>query len=131
MVSTYSQVQKINQFVFGIWKLKRKLVKFPYHIQESFLDTSFSKHLIQCRRLIEKPNKVTVMQFWEDMLYLAVGNKLHIYDISISFDKELKTIQEMKNINFVFIDNQSRLFTVQDKTVGTQTQMFELEKYSR
>ena len=84
-----------------------------------------------CMRLIEKPNKVTVMQFWEDMLYLAVGNKLHIYDISISFDKELKTIQEMKNINFVFIDNQSRLFTVQDKTVGTQKQMFDLEKYSR
>ena len=60
------------------------------------------------------------MQFSEDMLYLAVGNKLHIYDISISFDKELKTIQEMKNINFVFIDGQSRLFTVQDKTVSTK-----------
>ena len=62
------------------------------------------------------------MQFSEDMLYLAVGNKLHIYDISISFDKELKTIQEMKNINFVFIDGQSRLFTVQDKTVSIKIQ---------
>lgn len=78
-------------------------------------------------QLFEKPDKVTVMQFWEDMLYLAVGNKLHIYDISISFDKELKTIQEMKNINFVFIDNQSRLFTVQDKTVGKQKQMLHLK----
>ena len=124
MVSTYSQVQKINQFGFGIWKLKRKLVKYPYHIQESFLETAFL-NFFTITTPFQKPNKVTVMQFWEDMLYLAVGNKLHIYDISISFDKELKTIQEMKNINFVFIDNQSRLFTVQDKTVGTQRQTYD------
>ena len=57
------------------------------------------------------------MKYWDDMLYLAVSNKLHIYDISISFDKELKMIQEIKNINFIFIDAQSRLFTVQDKMV--------------
>ena len=47
----------------------------------------------------------------------AEGNKLHIYDISISFEKSMKSLQEMKNINFVKIDAHNRLYTIQDKAV--------------
>lgn len=66
---------------------------------------------------INLSHTVNVIEYQNYMLYLAVSNKLHIFDISISFEKELKIIQEIKNINFVRIDAKNRLFTVQEKTI--------------
>ena len=60
---------------------------------------------------------ISVIEYSKNLLYLAEGNKLQIYDISISFDTALKSLQEVKNINFMKIDNQNRLYTVQEKTV--------------
>ena len=62
-------------------------------------------------------SSISVIEYRDNVLYLAEGNKLHIYDISISFEKSMKSLQEMKNINFVKIDAHNRLYTIQDKAV--------------
>ena len=60
---------------------------------------------------------ISVIEYSQNLLYLAEGNKLQIYDISISFETALKSLQEVKNINFMKIDNHNRLYTIQEKTV--------------
>merc|ERR1711892_1132497 len=62
-------------------------------------------------------SSISVIEYRDNVLYLAEGNKLHIYDIYISFEKSMKSLQEMKNINFVKIDAHNRLYTIQDKAI--------------
>jgi len=64
--------------------------------------------------------KANVIEYSNELLYFAEGNKIHIYAINISLEKSLKTIQEMKSVNIIKVDSNKNLFTIQDKTVSKQ-----------
>ena len=56
------------------------------------------------------------------LLFTAEGCRIHVWDTQMSFtDKALKILQESKQINFLVVDSQSRLWVAFDKYVSLIT----------
>ena len=64
---------------------------------------------------------VSLLQYEQrqKLLFTVDSNKIHVWDTEMGIDKPIKVMQESKQINFIVIDENARLWTAYDKHVSS------------